>query len=144
MKEQERKFLLNFLPHTEERPHTIEQGYLMFEGNKHLRVRVIDGMFGFLTYKTIISDIIKTEFEYQIPYEDAKELLSTTNIKLSKLRYKTEFNGDLVDIDIYPTGERVVEIEYENELTELPTYCGREITGEKEYSNIWIAKRNSL
>jgi len=32
-----------------------------------------------------------------------------------------------------------MEIEYEDELTELPDYCGEEITGMKEYSNIAIA-----
>jgi CYTH domain-containing protein len=33
----------------------------------------------------------------------------------------------------------VVEIEYEKELTELPEYCGEELTGSSKYSNVTIA-----
>jgi CYTH domain-containing protein len=33
----------------------------------------------------------------------------------------------------------VVEIEYEEELTELPEYCGEELTGSSKYSNVTIA-----
>ena len=48
-----------------------------------------------------------------------------------------------MDIDIYPNGPSVVEIEYKQELVQIPDYCGVEITGNPKYSNINIAKEQS-
>lgn len=138
MKEQERKFKLKELPEGLTGI-KIQQGYLMFEGKKHLRVRVIDNEKAFIAFKTIISSTLRSEFEYEIPLADGIEMLNSTEIKLEKIRYKTEFEGNVVDIDIFSNGIRVVEIEYENELTSLPSYCGQEVTGRSEYSNIYIA-----
>lgn len=142
MIEKERKFLMKYQPSDLYHMERIEQGYIMFDGSKHLRVRIIDDMVGFITLKTIVSDTTKIEYEYEIPLKDAIELMESTNIKLRKTRYKTHYDGNLVDIDIYPSGLSVVEIEYSTELTNIPDYCGKEITGKKEYSNIKIARKN--
>jgi CYTH domain-containing protein len=116
----------------------------MFDGNKHLRVRIIDDNIGFITIKTIVSDTTKIEYEYEIPLEDAIELMNSTDITLRKVRYKTLFDGNLVDIDIYENGLSVVEIEYQDQLNNIPDYCGKEITGKKKYSNIRIAKKTRI
>lgn len=50
MKEQERKFLLLSMPKTECKLE-IKQGYLMFEDNKQLRIRIIDNVKAFLAFK---------------------------------------------------------------------------------------------
>jgi adenylate cyclase len=142
MIEKERKFLMKYQPSDLYHMERIEQGYLMFDGPKHLRVRIIDDMVGFITLKTIVNDTTKIEYEYEIPLDDAKEMMNSTNIKLRKTRYKTHYDGNPVDIDIYPSGLSVVEIEYSTELTNIPDYCGKEITGKKEYSNIKIARKN--
>lgn len=139
MIEKERKFLMKYQPSDLYHMERIQQGYIMFDGPKHLRVRIIDDMVGFLTLKTIVSDTTKIEYEYEIPLKDAIELMESTNIKLRKIRYKTLFDDNLVDIDIYEDGLSVVEIEYKDELNRIPNYCGEEITGRKEYSNIEIA-----
>lgn len=145
MKEQERKFILKYLP-SELEPITIKQGYLMLLGDKQLRVRVLDNT-AFICYKKHHSSTIRDEFEYEIPFSDGIELLKTCEYQLSKNRYKTTFESNHVDIDIdidiYDDGLQVVEIEYDDELTTLPDYCGDEITGNKEYSNINIAINNS-
>jgi CYTH domain-containing protein len=138
MIERERKFKLKEVPpglHGQ----LIEQGYLMFDGNKHLRVRIINGKKAYLTFKTIISQTERIEYEYEIPVEDGVEMLNSTNIKLEKIRYKTEWNGNNVDIDIFKNGLRVVEIEYDGELTSIPDYCGEDVTFNREYSNLLIA-----
>lgn len=143
MIEKERKFLLTELPKYIRKGKFIEQGYLMLEEDKHLRVRIIDRKEAFLAFKIAHSDIMRIEYEYEIPLEDAEEMLNTTEIKLTKMRYKSSFKGNTVDIDFYPDGVAVVEIEYEGEnLENIPKYCGAEITGIKKYSNIEIAKRN--
>jgi adenylate cyclase len=142
MKEQERKYLLKYLPDglTKQR---ITQGYLMLEGNKNLRIRIVDDSICYLTYKIFHSDEIRTEYEYQIPLNDGIEMLKSTNIKVSKTRYKTTHNDLNVDIDIYDDGKSIVEIEFDNELGSLPDYFGDDITGNIEYSNILMSLINS-
>jgi CYTH domain-containing protein len=142
MIEQERKFLLLSMPKTDSTI-KIKQGYLMFDDNKHLRVRIIDDRKAYLTFKTIHTSKVRTEYEYEIPLSDAIQMLNNCNCRLEKIRHKTSFEGSIVDIDIYPNGLSVVEIEYENELDKLPDYCGQEITGMPEYSNVNIAYQQS-
>jgi CYTH domain-containing protein len=141
MIEKERKFLFEG-GIALKNPMTIQQGYLMLDGDKHLRVRVIDGKSAYLTFKIIHEPTFRSEYEYEIPLNDGVEMLESTKIKLQKIRYKTEFEGNSVDIDFYPDGLKIIEIEFENELINIPSYCGREITDEKEYSNIYIALKN--
>lgn len=144
MKEQERKFILTKLPSEGLVGNVkhIKQGYLILDGPQHLRVRISNDK-GYLTYKAILSDTIKEEFEYEIPMADAEQLYSMAKYKLEKTRYSTTFNGNTVDMDVYPDGKMVVEIEYEEELTDLPEYCGEEVTGKSEWSNIQMAINNS-
>ena len=102
-------------------------------------MRIVNNEKAYLTFKTIHTAKERTEYEYEIPMIEAIEMLKSTEIKLEKTRHKTTFEGNVVDIDIYPNGVGVVEIEYENELLSLPDYCGEEITGLEQYSNISIA-----
>jgi CYTH domain-containing protein len=143
-KEKERKFKLKYMPGDGLlKSVNIKQGYLMFEGKKHLRVRIFDDTHGFICFKTIVNDQEKNEYEYSIPLEDAMELYNSTNIKLEKNRIPTQDDyGNNVDIDIYPDGLQVVEIEFDEFPHVLPDYFGEEVTGQKEYSNIYIAKQN--
>ena len=142
MKEQERKYLLKYLPDglTKQK---ITQCYLMLEGNKNLRVRIVNDSICYLTFKTFHSDEIRTEYEYQIPLNDGIEMMKSTKIKVNKTRYKTTHNNLNVDIDIYEDGKSIVEIEFDNELGSLPDYFGDDITGNIEYSNILMSLINS-
>lgn len=142
-KEIERKYKLNYIPVGNLVRHKIKQGYLMFDGNKHLRVRIIDDCVGYITFKTIINEQEKNEFEYQIPLSDAIELYNSTDIKLEKERICTHDEyGNNVDIDLFTDGTQVVEIEFEELPPTLPDFCGEDVTGQKEYSNIYIAKKH--
>lgn len=143
-KELERKYRLNYIPGGNLVRHRIKQGYLAFDGNKHLRVRIIDDSVAYLTFKTIISSQEKNEYEYEIPLSDGIELYDSTNIKLEKERICTldEYNNK-VDIDLFDNGIQVVEIEFNEPPPTLPDYCGEDVTEQKEYSNIYIAKLNN-
>ena len=142
-KEQERKFILKYLPTggNVSKIQNILQGYLMLDDVNNLRVRINNDK-AYMTYKQQVNNTTKKEFEYEIPLADGLELYDMAPHKLEKIRYSTEFNGNHVDMDVYPDGRMVVEIEYENELTELPEYCGEEVTGKPEWSNIQIAIDN--
>jgi len=142
MIEQERKFKLKFLPEKLESVE-IKQGYLVSDGDRVLRVRIIDDKTALMTFKISKSDTIRNEYEYKILIEDGLELYKNSLYRITKRRYYTTFNGNHVDIDVYKNGKSVIEIEFENELTDLPPYCGEEVTGVKEWSNIWMAMHNN-
>ena len=141
MLEKERKFMLKYLPEGLT-PVEIKQGYLMIKGRKNLRVRIVNDETATMTYKVSLRKGVKDEFEYSVPLEDAYEMYKKAEKKLEKTRYKTKYNGNTIDIDVYPDGLKVVEIEYKNELKkgDIPDYCGTEITGISKYSNTKIAK----
>lgn len=141
MIEKERKFLLKYLPEGLT-PIQIKQGYLMIKGKKNLRVRIVNNETATMTYKVSLRKGVKDEFEYSVPLEDANEMYKKAEKKLEKTRYKTKYNGNTIDIDVYPDGLKVVEIEYQNELkkSDIPDYCGQEVTGMSKYSNTNIAK----
>ena len=147
--EKERKFRLKYLPenlwYSE-----IEQGYLILDGAKHLRIRItkypndpslVDS--AVIGYKTVISKEEKEEFEYHIPLTDGVQMMASTEIKLTKRRYRTKFNENYVDIDVFPDGTSWVEIEFDKPFTEIPDFCGEEITGSDEFNNIVMAIKNS-
>jgi CYTH domain-containing protein len=144
MIEKERKFKLQYPVYNGMKGVRIKQGYLIIKGKKHLRVRIIEDkkVTATLTYKSKIDDVTKIEYEYEIPLSDAIEMYESTDIKLEKTRYKTKFDGNQVDIDVLDNGKSWVEIEFKKDLKNLPDYCGEEITGNKEYSNIQIALGN--
>ena len=151
MVEKERKFLPKDKYSLQEElvsmqtPDFIQQGYLMIQDNQHLRVRVVDNSQGFLCMK-IGSGIERQEFEYEIPLEDAKEMMDNCLYKLDKTRFTTSHNSNHVDVDFYMDGTVVIEIEFKKELgpDDIPEYCGEEITGEEKYSNIFLAKKFSM
>lgn len=146
MIEKERKFILKRMPVLGDyfkTPKTIKQGYLMIEGTRQLRIRIVNDYDCFITYKETIDAQTKREFEYTIAYEDAIIMYETCRYRLEKKRFTTVYKDYKIDIDIYPSGKQVVEVEYKDEMAEIPDYCGKEVTGNKEYSNVWIAKQNN-
>lgn len=145
MIEKERKFLLKFLPELGEyfkSPKNIKQGYLMVNDGKNLRIRIVNDKSCYLCFKQDISKDSKYEFEYLIPERDGKELYELAEFKLEKKRYITTFKYHKVEIDVYPSGLGIVEIEFSEDLESLPEYCGEEVTGINIYSNIHLAKSN--
>lgn len=145
--EKERKFLVKELPNNLKDldvfvDQQIQQGYLMFGGGKQLRVRIINSKYineALITYKTKIDNVSRNEYEYRIPMEDAVELMESTNFKLNKRRRMVDCDGLEIAIDEYPNGLIVAEIEYENELEDIPNWLGEDITNVKKYSNLHIA-----
>lgn len=144
MFERERKFLLKGSIPEGLVPVYIEQAYLMFDGNKHLRL-IEDLTKATLELKIVHTNIYKEYYPIPVDLPTATELLKTTKCKLEKTRYSTTYEGRTIDIDVYPDGIKVVEIEFEVEIIniKLPEYCGKEVTGLPMYSNIQRAKKNA-
>ena len=128
-KEKERKFILKYLPENINIPVKIKQAYLMLNGEDktQLRVRIVErniyNIDAYICYKKCLDSTSRDEYEYEIPIIDAFELFNSSKYQLTKERYQFMYKGNNVDIDIYPNGLAVVEIEFEDELTEIPDFC---------------------
>ena len=118
----------------------IFQGYLSTEKNKTVRVRV-KGEKGFLTIKSKNVGIVRSEFEYEIPVEDAEEILKLCEPKvLQKIRYKVEHAGKIFEVDIFSGKHQglilaEVELNSPNEKIDLPNWLGEEVSDNPKYFN---------
>jgi adenylate cyclase len=145
-KEIERKFLIETSISPDLGPKKlIKQGYIFHDKGKQVRVRVIDHQ-SFLCIK-YTKDKIRDEYEYEIPLLDGLEMLGKCKHRLEKIRTTLSPHGGeyVVDIDTYPNGLVVAEVEFKTQEDcdkfKPIDWFGREITGEKEFSNITLSKQ---
>jgi adenylate cyclase len=148
-KEIERKFLLDKpIPWDLGEQKLIKQGYLFINKNKHMRVRIIDHT-SYLCLK-FTKEKVRDEYEYEIPLIDGLEILSKCQYVIEKIRNTIKPIGHeyTIDIDTYPNNIVVAEVEFKtlNDCNQFNPFdwFGDEITGNKEYSNITLAKQKLL
>ena len=116
------------------------QGYLLTDPNKTIRVRQTSAK-GFLTIKGLSVGATRPEYEYEIPFEEAKELLDQFAIaELSKIRFKIIIDQHIWEVDEFfgnNKGLIVAEIELSNEEEKfnIPDWIDREVTHEEKYFN---------
>jgi CYTH domain-containing protein len=121
------------------------QGYI--KGDMTIRVRV-SGYIAYLTLKGPKKGCKCDEYEYQIPLEEAKDLIAKyCKTTLRKTRYEIEYGDLTIEVDVfkdYLKGLIIAEVELPSEDTqfELPSWFGREITHDHSYSNVRLAERN--
>lgn len=145
----ERKFLVNkekWSRVPKEKQSLYRQGYIVSDPEKTIRVRLTDKE-AFLTIKGLTVGASRPEFEYSIPVDEARQLLDGfCDSVVSKIRYFiTHHDNKLWEVDEFlgdNEGLMVAEIELSNEKESfsLPDWVGREVTGEKQYSNSNLAK----
>jgi len=147
-REIERKFLLKRLPDNlkQSRRYVIAQGYLATEpAGRQVRLRK-KGKTASLTFK-VGRGAHREEREIKLsPKQFAALWPGTAGRRLRKLRYEIPWKNLLIEIDIYRgrhAGLVVAEVEFPDRLTcrkfEPPSWFGREVTGEKRYSNVRLA-----
>ena len=147
-REIERKFLVKQLPERlkQARRSVIEQGYLAAEtGGRHVRLRK-KGKTASLTFK-VGRGAHREEREIRLSAKQFAMLWpATTGRRLRKLRYELPWRNLLIEIDVYRgkhTGLVVAEVEFPDRATcrkfKPPSWFGREVTGEKRYSNVRLA-----
>ena len=126
-------------------PLVLQQGYLSVEKERTIRVRII-GSQAWLTLKGYISDMTRSEFEYEIPLAHAQAMMADMcPFKMEKYRYRVEFEGFVYEIDEY-FGDNapliVAEIELPSEDTEFPkpAWLGKEITSDGKFTNAYLSK----
>jgi CYTH domain-containing protein len=116
------------------------QGYLSLDPNRTVRVRITPKT-AFLTIKGLSKVATRLEFEYEIPVDEAAELLDNLSVaELSKVRYKIKFGNKVWEIDEF-SGDNEglivaeIELESEEEKFEIPDWIDCEVTEDERYYN---------
>jgi len=80
----------------------IRQGYVYSAEGKVIRVRTRDNK-GYITLKYRISKLSRAEFEYEIPYADAVDILDNMceGRVLEKTRYLYNYKSHIWEIDVF-------------------------------------------
>jgi adenylate cyclase len=147
-REIERKSLLKRLPEElkRSRRYVIAQGYLATEpAGRQVRLRK-KGKTASLTFK-MGRGAAREEREIKLsPKQFAALWPATAGRRLRKLRCEIPWRNLLIEIDIYRgrhSGLVVAEVEFPNREMcrqfKPPSWFGREVTGEKRYSNVRLA-----
>jgi len=140
----ERKFLVQ---NDQWREHVVSQNrlmqaYLCDLDSATVRVRISDDA-AFLTIKSATVGICRSEFEYEIPVQDAESLLElrVSTAIIDKTRYKVKCGNHIWDLDLFH-GENhglvmaEIELGSEQEQFEMPTWAGEEVSDEPRYFNV--------
>lgn len=117
------------------------QGYLSSASKATVRVRSKDDARAVITIKGASSGMSRAEYEYDIPIEDARELLAIAEPQvLAKTRHIVPFGGLIWEVDVFEgklEGLIMAEVELDREDREvqLPDWAGREVTEDGRYYN---------
>ncbi|RCW40594.1 CYTH domain-containing protein [Paenibacillus prosopidis] len=153
----ERKFLLDKLPSViiEEQKlkvlseQRIEQTYLAIDETQELRVRrIVDlasGEVSFTHTFKLGNGLSREEIEYSISEGIYDQVVKAFGfVPLTKNRITAEWDGNIIEIDIYDQIElAVLEVEFDSEVAAnafaAPDWFGRDISSERQYSNkkVW-------
>ena len=144
----ERKFLvgnddwLQSLTAEPKPPLLFKQGYLSSDPEATVRVR-LEGDKGKLTIKGKSKGIARAEFEYEIPADDALQLLTDLCSKplIEKTRHYRMEQGLLWEIDVFENDNKglvlaEVELSSESQAIELPSWVGEEVSSDSRYYNV--------
>ena len=124
----------------------ISQAYLNSSADEWAtRIRIINNNAAYITLKSSLNGLVNNEFEYSIPIKDAIELIKLSKYKIIKTRYQLKINNKTWVVDLFDGSNfslKIAEIELmsESEEIQVPSWCGKEITGLKLLSNASLAK----
>jgi adenylate cyclase len=124
------------------RKQEIRDGLIAVANGREVRVRICD-QWATLAVKSKTASLANAEFEYEIPRDDAEELITRhcLHAELGKTRYFVPDGRLTWQVDIYKgmlAGVILAEVELPSETTELalPDWVGREVTGNPDYKKI--------
>ena len=147
-KEIERKFLVkNESWKATAKGKRYRQGYLSTVKERTVRVRTA-GDKGYMTVKGITQGASRAEYEYEIPFADANEMLNQLCLRplIEKTRYCIP-QGDVTwEIDEFEGDNRglivaEVELKDEHQSFTMPDWIGQEVTKDPRYFNANLVAR---
>ena len=145
----ERKFTVDIEKWAEgikPQPISIAQSYLSSSPECTVRVRLKGGK-AYLTIKGKTNGISRSEFEYEVPIDEAIEMMNTLSSKtLSKKRYEIKVGNHLWEVDVFEgklAGLIIAEIELtsEDEVFELPEWVIEDVSHDAQYYNSNLIER---
>ncbi|WOD41827.1 CYTH domain-containing protein [Nodosilinea sp. E11] len=124
----------------------MRQGYIPTQDARTVRVRQV-GDRAYLTLKGPAVGLVRPEFEYSIPVDDAETILATLCEPplIEKTRYRLPLGNVVWEIDDFH-GDNQGLIVAEVELTsadqpvDLPDWIGLEVTDDHRYQNANLAR----
>ncbi len=155
MLEIERKYLVNDKWHTPKSGGKYyRQGYLA-ENGATTRVRIIGDIDGnnrcaYLTIKGRTIGVTRAEFEYEIPVDDAEEMLKMSLYPpIEKIRYKVSVGDKIWEVDEFLGAHKglimaEIELKSESEGFEMPEWAGKEVSYDSRYSNAALSRSCQL
>lgn len=121
-------------------PKIIKQGYLSTTPECTVRVRTKNDQ-GFITIKGKTVGISREEFEYEIPIDEATQLLEQFTTKsIFKKRYEIDYKEKTWELDEFegrhaPLILAEIELNSEDEEFELPSWIAEEVSDDPAYFN---------
>lgn len=128
----------------------LRQGYLSSNAKATVRVRSKDDCKAVLTLKGAAEGISRAEFEYEIPIEDARELLAMAAPHvLEKRRHFVPFGGLVWEVDVFEgrhAGLVIAEVELDSkdQQVALPDWVDTEVSLDERYFNASLARSESI
>jgi adenylate cyclase len=143
----ERKFLVRSNEYRNKAKYIdIQQGFLSIDKERVIRVR-ISGDKAYLTVKGYSVSIARPEFEYDIPRDEAQNMLDNICIKpiIEKRRFLCTHGKHQWEVDEFTglnEGLVIAEIELEStdEQFQYPPWLGEEVSGDERYFNANLVK----
>ena len=118
----------------------IVQGYLNRDPMRTVRVRIF-GPDAYITIKSKNEGDTRLEFEYQIPVNEAREILKLAEgTPIRKIRYIVPYEGNIWEVDEFLERKdnlviAEIEIPTSDHKYKLPPFVGKNVTGDKRYYN---------
>jgi len=144
----ERKFLVRDSSWKSQSSHNVyyRQGYINDAKACSIRVRVAKDK-AHLNIKSATLGIHRHEYEYEIPLDEANEMLNSFSLGavIEKTRFFVEHTGHTWEVDVFAgdnEGLVVAEIELsaEDEAFDLPSWAGDEVSDDPRYYNVCLVK----
>lgn len=126
----------------------LRQGYLSSNSKATVRVRSWDDKQAALTLKGKSSGMTRAEYEYDIPMDDAREMLEMAQPHvLEKRRHLVPIGGLTWEVDVFEgrhAGLVIAEVELtsEDQAVDLPDWVGIEVTDDDRYYNASLSRIN--
>jgi len=124
----------------------MRQGYIDTRSLATVRARIADER-GWLTLKGGNRGGVRSEFEYEIPVEDARQIIDELcrHPVVAKTRYRRQYRGYTWEIDVFEednAGLIVAEVELGDvaEDPPLPDWVTEEVTSDPRYYNSQLAR----
>ena len=125
----------------------IVQGYLASSNSASVRIRIY-GEKGYMTVKGRISEsgMSRFEWEKEISVDEALSLLMLcSGGVIDKVRHIVPYAGHEFEVDVFGGANEglvlaEVELSYEDEDFDKPSWLGKEVTGDMRYHNSMLLK----